>query len=260
MNAVPINTVLFGDDGSGSSDVAFGWIDHQTWTGWRLQVLHADAPPFGKPLPEDEVAPHAWDAPNPRRPSDVAAFATVEHLLARADPRIALTTPADLIVVGPRGHGMLKSLHLGSVSEWLLTNPPTPTVIARTATRVATVLVAHDGSHSADIAVQRFAALPWAASTSCTVVVAEDGRVHADTATTAARDALATAGIEPEIVVHQGPATGALMGEIDRRRPDLVVLGTRGLTGMRRFSLGSTASAVARSAPCSVLVACAHEA
>jgi nucleotide-binding universal stress UspA family protein len=34
------------------------------------------------------------------------------------------------------------------------------------------------------------------------------------------------------------------------------VLGTRGLTGLRHLELGSTASAVAHEAMCSVLVAC----
>ena len=58
--------------------------------------------------------------------------------------------------------------------------------------------------------------------------------------------------------MHKGAPTAAIAGEIDRRRPDLAVLGTRGLTGMRRFHLGSTASAIARSATCSVLVACAE--
>jgi len=42
----------------------------------------------------------------------------------------------------------------------------------------------------------------------------------------------------------------ALAGEVDEA-PDLVALGTRGLGGLRRLVLGSTASAVVHHAPCS---------
>jgi nucleotide-binding universal stress UspA family protein len=94
-------------------------------------------------------------------------------------------------------------------------------------------------------------------SVSCTAVVVDDGRVDVDAASLPCAP-LEAAGVQPEIVVHQGAPTAAVEGEIDRRRPDLAVLGTRGLTGLRRFHLGSTASAIARSAHCSVLVACAE--
>jgi nucleotide-binding universal stress UspA family protein len=256
--APALRTVLFGDDGSPAADTAFAWIDHQAWPGWRLAVLHAEAPPWGKPIPEDEAAPHPWDPPRPRQASGAAAFTEVQHLLARVDPRIALMGPADLVVVGPHGKGRLKSLHLGSVSEWLLTHPPSPTVIARRAEPVRSVLLAHDSSRSADLATRSFASLPWAAGASCTVVIVDDSRTDPATARQQAEAALATAGIQAEVVVHQGAPTASIEGEIDRRRPDLVVLGTRGLTGFRRFHVGSTASAIARSAPCSVLVACAE--
>jgi nucleotide-binding universal stress UspA family protein len=133
-------------------------------------------------------------------------------------------------------------------------------VIARNGTPVRHVLAAHDGSAAADLALRTFASLPLATTASCVVVVVDDGRVHVDAAVDAARTALQPCGHEPEVVVHRGAPTAALLGEIDRRQPELAVLGTRGLTGLRRVHLGSTASAIARSAACSVLVACADRA
>ena len=254
-----MNTVVFGDDGSPSSDLAFTWIDSQTWPGWRLQVLHAEAPPFGKPIPDEEVEPHPWVGPHPRTVGERTAFAAVEQLLARADPRTALLAPADLLVIGPRGHGMLKSLSLGSVSEWLLSHPPSPLVIARTGGTVARVLVAHDGSRSADLALRTFASLPWATSTTCTAVIVDDGRVDVDATTRAVHKVLEPEGIAAEIVRRGGSPTAALAKEIDRRTPDLTVLGTRGHTGLHRIHLGSTVSAIARTASCSALVACADD-
>jgi nucleotide-binding universal stress UspA family protein len=259
MSAGP-PTVLFGDDGSEAADRAFSFIDHQSWPGWRLHVLHAEAPPWGKPIPESEAAPHPWQPPHPRQVSGTAAFASVAHLLARVDPRIALMGPAELVVVGPRGKSRLKPLELGSVSEWLLTHPPSPTLIARTGDTVAEVLLAHDSSASSKVAVRAYASLPWAPATRCSVVVVADHRADPKAAAADAEEVLAGAGIEFELVEREGAPTAAIAGEIDRRRPQLAVLGTRGLTGLERFHLGSTASAITRSAPCSVLVACAdHE-
>lgn len=45
-----------------------------------------------------------------------------------------------------------------------------------------------------------------------------------------------------------------ILGMIEKTEPDLVVLGTRGLSGLRRAVMGSTASAVVHHARCSVLV------
>jgi nucleotide-binding universal stress UspA family protein len=251
-------TLLFGDDFSAPSDTAFEWVVNQTWTGWRLVILHADAPPWGVPVPEEEAAPHPWDPPKKRTVPDSAGFAEVAHVTARVDPRIALMGPAELVVVGPRGKGKLRSLELGSVSEWLLTHPPSPTVIARTPDRVRSVVLAHDSSASADLATRTLASFPAAADIAVTLVVVDDGRTNAAAAITSAETLLGAAGIRPDVVVHHGAPTAAIAGEIDRRKPDLVVLGTRGLTGFRRFYVGSTASAIARSVPCSVLVACAE--
>ena len=49
------------------------------------------------------------------------------------DPTHTLTglRDRDLLVVGPKGRGFRKTLHLGSVSEALVHNPPMPLVIAR---------------------------------------------------------------------------------------------------------------------------------
>jgi nucleotide-binding universal stress UspA family protein len=52
--------------------------------------------------------------------------------------------------------------------------------------------------------------------------------------------------VNPRLSIHQA---------IKDLRPDLVVLGTQGLTGLPRLLLGSVAGFVAHQAPCSVLLA-----
>ena len=54
------------------------------------------------------------------------------------------------------------------------------------------------------------------------------------------------------IAVEQSAAI-AIVEEAKSRPADLIVMGTRGLTGLKHVALGSVADRVARSAPCPVL-------
>ena len=54
--------------------------------------------------------------------------------------------------------------------------------------------------------------------------------------------------------VRPGDASGEILAELARQRPDLVILGTHGRSGFQRLLPGSVASDVLRQASCSVLV------
>lgn len=49
------------------------------------------------------------------------------------------------------------------------------------------------------------------------------------------------------------PAALAIIDEAKRRNVDMIVMGTRGLTGLKHMALGSIADKVVRTAPCPVL-------
>ncbi len=251
------STLVLGDDESPSADRAFAWIDAQRWDGWTLEVVHAVMPEIGPPVEAAAAQLHAWDPPTPRVVSERASFAAVQHLTAMTDPRLALMREAGLVVIGPRGKGLWKTLHLGSVAEWLVSRPVTPVVVAKEPAAVSSVLVAHDGSTHADAALRAFAPLPWASSVQVDVLIVADGRVDPAAAEAAARRA-ASDRLSLNIRHQQGHPTAALFGVIDREHPGLVVLGNRGLTGWSRMLIGSTAMAVLRESPSSVLVAAAH--
>jgi nucleotide-binding universal stress UspA family protein len=53
---------------------------------------------------------------------------------------------------------------------------------------------------------------------------------------------------------HASDVRSVILDAVDELVPDLVVVGTRGLGRLQRMVLGSTATAVVRHAPCSVLV------
>lgn len=65
---------------------------------------------------------------------------------------------------------------------------------------------------------------------------------------------LAELGIPGTTAVVTGSATHAIVQYAESSGAELVVVGTRGRSGLARLTLGSTASGVIESAPCSVLI------
>jgi len=61
-----------------------------------------------------------------------------------------------------------------------------------------------------------------------------------------------------EVAVVEGHPASAILKYVEERRPELVVVGTRGHTGLARIVLGSVAEHVARAAQASVLVVRLH--
>ncbi len=138
------------------------------------------------------------------------------------------------------------------------------------------ILVAIDGSENSGAAVRSVTQRPWPAGTAVRVlsvarpvippgelplagvaydqmtreVVAETGKIAARAA-----DALQKSGLVVEPVVREGDPRTEIVLEADRWKADLVVLGSHGRTGMKRWLMGSVAEYVVRHAPCSVEVA-----
>lgn len=65
-------------------------------------------------------------------------------------------------------------------------------------------------------------------------------------------DTLQTAGFKVNSVVEKGDVRETIIDAAEAWRADLVVLGSHGRKGAKRFLLGSVAESVARHAPCSV--------
>ena len=64
---------------------------------------------------------------------------------------------------------------------------------------------------------------------------------------------LAADGIEATGIAHAEPASLAIVAEAEALSADLIVMGTRGLTGLKHVMLGSVAERIVRTAPCPVL-------
>jgi len=70
----------------------------------------------------------------------------------------------------------------------------------------------------------------------------------------AAASEIRAAGVEVEVFVLQGDPADAILDVAEERGSDLIVIGNKGMTGAKRFLLGSVPNKVSHHAPCSVLI------
>jgi nucleotide-binding universal stress UspA family protein len=148
--------------------------------------------------------------------------------------------------------------------------------------KIETILVATDFSESADRAVQtavefakKFGAklvvlhayrveIPMASPMMAGGYVLPDGFFeqlgkHAKEQVEKAADEIKKQGVDATGLAIEESAAMAILDVAKERSVDLIVMGTRGLTGLKHFALGSVADRVVRSAPCPVLTIGHHD-
>jgi nucleotide-binding universal stress UspA family protein len=118
------------------------------------------------------------------------------------------------------------------------------------------IVVGTDGSDTARQAVREATELAAAQGAAIELVSTyEPGRREAGEATL--REAAAeveAAGVAVRTYAREGDAADAILDVAEERGADLVVVGNKGLTGAKRFLLGSVPNKVSHHAPCSVLI------
>ncbi|MDQ3723911.1 MAG: universal stress protein [Actinomycetota bacterium] len=70
----------------------------------------------------------------------------------------------------------------------------------------------------------------------------------------AAASEIRAAGVEVEVFALQGDPADAILDVAEERGSELIVIGNKGMTGAKRFLLGSVPNKVSHHAPCSVLI------
>lgn len=192
--------------------------------------------------------------------------------------RVAERWSAELVVVGSHGRSGLKRLLLGSVASDVLRYAHAPVLVARSTVGARCVLAATDLSDASLPAVE--AAAVEAARRKLPLVVAHVLEVDysaslaalgspfgvstyvpsADTLDmiTTLAQAQIDAGLErfgakAEVVILRGSPAAAIIEKAQELEAALVVVGTRGRTGIARVALGSVADKIAQGASSSVL-------
>lgn len=198
-----------------------------------------------------------------------------EGLLAAAEAR-----DAAVIVAGPPRQRSIVGLFLGSTIERLLRYGPYPVLVVRRSPEGAAyrrVCFAVDEGPASVFALQRTVGLGllegasvWAAhgvrARGKMMMVSHAGVEQRDVAEHVARTtSTAALGIErllreacPDgpafsLIVREGDPVTVIEEVVAAMDIDLLVVGTRGATGLKRLLLGSTAEALIARAPCDVL-------
>jgi len=286
--------VLLATDLSAANDQAIALVQAAPWpSGSRIRVITAVEPyaTFSDLAPE--MILQFDDLAEKKMRDGLEALAgtlrrdglTVESelRLGRAADEIvgeAREMGADLVIVGNRGHGPFEATLLGSVSSNVVDRSPCPVLVARSAA-TGKVVMGDDGSAGARAAEALLTRLPVFATATVHVVGVVDvplpwlGAMDASMATTspeiytqlagvlreqatanieAARARLESRGLLATARLREGHAGAEIVAEAEEWGADVIVLGSRGHTGLARLILGSVAKSVLTHAHCSVLV------
>ncbi len=197
----------------------------------------------------------------------------VETRILAGDPVESLVVEAeehatDLLCVGPDAGLSVRGIRLGRVAAHVLRHAPCSVLIGRETpgTFPSRVLCAVDGSDSSTATARLAAAIvsktgaemrllhviPVFRGDGTEWIVGSDEEAPPELVP--ATEAVRALGIEPHREMAMGRAEEALVTVAKRDEVDLVVVGSRGLSGLSRVLLGSVSEFVAQHAHCSVLV------
>src|SRR4051812_17070013 len=79
-------------------------------------------------------------------------------------------------------------------------------------------------------------------------------REDVDATLRAAAEQISEAGVQVETYARQGDPADAILDVAEEKNADLIVVGNKGMSGAKRFLLGSVPNKVSHHAPCSVMI------
>jgi nucleotide-binding universal stress UspA family protein len=188
---------------------------------------------------------------------------------------------SELVLIGSHNHGAFASFTLGSVAAEVVDHAPCPVLVARSSS-LGPIVLGHDGSEGAKHAEELVATWPFLAHETVRVVsvspllppwymtadagmssgitdeflqeVLDERRARSARVANAATARLVERGLTASAEVRAGASADGLLDAIAAAKAQLIVVGSRGNTGLARLLLGSVARTVLYQAPCSVLI------
>jgi nucleotide-binding universal stress UspA family protein len=205
----------------------------------------------------------------------------IEHGMHYAEiVRRAESWRASLVVVGGRRQSGTATALLGSVGEKVVRYAPCSVLVARARSDRGLVIAATDLSSASELAVEvavsearrrraklmvlyvvdqgLFAGVGPSTGHSPVATSRDQLEETARTACSSIEALLAKLGVGGQVAIVEGHAAPWILRYAAEERPELLVLGTKGRTGLARVVLGSVAERVVREATTSVLAVRLH--
>jgi nucleotide-binding universal stress UspA family protein len=248
-----------------------------------LEVMPPPAAPYAVAIPDDLIGAAREAALRKLRAAEARVSArglTGTGVIGTVPAAHSIATRAqelgaDLVVVGSRGHTGLKRFLLGSVAEHTVRTSPVSVLTVRGeghAEAPSRIVAAVDFSEHAERAVAVAAdwarafgaqlhlvnglqlAIPFVAPYEVTVPDSYIDAAYADATKRLGTLAASISGLDVHTTVLSAAAHEAIDTLAARVKADLIVTGSRGLSGLKHALLGSVAERTLRHAPCSVLI------
>jgi nucleotide-binding universal stress UspA family protein len=260
-------------------------------SGGRVHLVHAyeiplgTIPPYGVEVPQalllgvrDAAARRLEKVTQRAQGAGIPVEAHLAHGPAASTiVETAQQLGVDLVVMGTRGLTGLKHVLLGSVAERVVRTAPCPVLTLKSDcagfARVERILVPSDFSeharpalelalelareHGASIHLLHAYELPTSVTMAYGIAVPQtvwDGVQEAAAAELAKLvEQVKAAGVQVTSQLVTAPAADAIADAATAQRANVIVMATRGLTGLKHVLLGSVAERTLRIAPCPVL-------
>ena len=177
----------------------------------------------------------------------------------------------DLIVVGRRGMGRIERALMGSVTARVIGHTKKDVLVVPHDSKIGwkSLILAADGSPSSGVAAERAIAFAKTYGSSLTIVSVVDVTEEffteapelvekliekAKETVKAVAEKAASAGVKTETFVKEGETYRHIVDLASAKKADIIFMGSRGKTGIKKLLLGSVAEKVIGYAPCPVLV------
>lgn len=181
---------------------------------------------------------------------------------AEAILRLAKDENYDLVVIGNRGETEAETFSLGSVAEKVSRHAECPVLIVKEKTKISKVLVGVDGSENAEKALEHAVELAKKHKAKITLLNVEESillSLKPKGAKEIGESILSSAtakvkGVKVDTQLKFGNPAETIIEVAEKENYDVIIVGSKGLSKVKRFFLGSVSDDVSHHAHSSVLI------
>ncbi len=179
---------------------------------------------------------------------DLKYCSITEFKVKAGDPALEIIKEAknyDLVVIGAREPKKLRKFFLGSVSSKVVEYSPIPVIVIRTPREINKILFCTDGSVHAEKAIKFGSEIAKKAGAKSTVLCVSDNLEEGIKIAEKGAKILEKNSVKAKTKVRKGEVVEEIIREARRGDYDLVILGSKGASKIKKFLLGSVTNSIA---------------